>query len=102
MATIITEECINCGACEPECPNGAISQGDDIYVIDPALCTECVGFHDEEACNAVCPVRACTPRAKQKGQGEAAAPPRAKAPPRKDFPAAGGAAGGPVALPQAS
>jgi ferredoxin len=43
MATHITEECINCGACEPECPNEAISEGDDIYVIDPNLCTECVG-----------------------------------------------------------
>ena len=59
MATKITEECINCGACEPECPNGAISQGDDVYVIDAKLCTECVGFHDEEACAAVCPVDAC-------------------------------------------
>ena len=61
MATIITEECINCGACEPECPNQAITQGEDIYVIDPVLCTECVGFHDEEACAAVCPVDCCIP-----------------------------------------
>ena len=61
MATIITEECINCGACEPECPNQAISQGEDIFVIDPQLCTECVGFHDEEACAAVCPVDCCIP-----------------------------------------
>jgi ferredoxin len=61
MATTITEECINCGACEPECPNEAISEGDDIYVIDPNLCTECVGFHDEEACAAVCPVDCCIP-----------------------------------------
>jgi ferredoxin len=61
LATIITEECINCGACEPECPNQAISQGEDIFVIDPALCTECVGFHDEEACAAVCPVDCCVP-----------------------------------------
>jgi len=61
VATIITEECINCGACEPECPNQAISQGEDIFVIDPALCTECVGFHDEEACAAVCPVDCCIP-----------------------------------------
>jgi ferredoxin len=59
VATIITEECINCGACEPECPNQAIAQGEDIYVIDPALCTECVGFHGEEACAAVCPVDCC-------------------------------------------
>ena len=61
MSTMITEECINCGACEPECPNQAISQGEDIFVIDPALCTECVGFHDEEACAAVCPVDCCVP-----------------------------------------
>lgn len=59
MATMITSECINCGACEPECPNNAISQGDPIYVIDPLLCTECVGFHDYEACAAVCPVDCC-------------------------------------------
>ncbi|MFO0571450.1 MAG: 4Fe-4S binding protein [Polyangiaceae bacterium] len=44
MATLITVDRINCGACEPECPNDAISQGDEIYVIDPARCTECVGF----------------------------------------------------------
>jgi ferredoxin len=61
MATMITEECINCGACEPECPNQAITQGEDIFVIDPQLCTECVGFHDEEACAAVCPVDCCIP-----------------------------------------
>lgn len=61
MATVITEECINCGACEPECPNQAISQGEDIFIIDPKLCTECVGFHDEEACAAVCPVDCCVP-----------------------------------------
>src|SRR5688500_440818 len=59
MATTITSECINCGACEPECPNNAISQGDPIYVIDPLLCTECVGFHDFEARAAVCPVDCC-------------------------------------------
>ena len=59
MATMITNDCINCGACEPECPNNAISQGDPVYVIDPKLCTECVGFHDYEACAAVCPVDVC-------------------------------------------
>jgi hypothetical protein len=59
MATMITSDCINCGACEPECPNNAISQGDPVYVIDPLLCTECVGFHDHEACAAVCPVDVC-------------------------------------------
>lgn len=59
MATMITNECINCGACEPECPNNAISQSEELYVIDPLLCTECVGFHDYEACAAVCPVDCC-------------------------------------------
>lgn len=61
MATKITDECINCGVCEPECPNGAISEGEDFYVIDPELCTECVGFHGEEACQEVCPVDCCVP-----------------------------------------
>jgi len=61
MATHITSDCINCGACEPECPNDAISEGDEIYVIDPDLCTECVGFYDHEACQAVCPVECCLP-----------------------------------------
>lgn len=61
MATYITDACINCGACEPECPNEAISQGSDIYVIDQDNCTECVGFHEKEACQAVCPVECCLP-----------------------------------------
>ena len=61
MTTYITSDCINCGACEPECPNEAISEGDEIYVIDPELCTECVGFYDHEACQAVCPVECCLP-----------------------------------------
>jgi ferredoxin len=61
MATHITEECINCGACVPECPNEAITEGDSIYVIDPEQCTECVGFHAKEACQAVCPVECCVP-----------------------------------------
>lgn len=56
MALLINEECINCGACEPECPNEAISEGTDIYVIDPDKCTECVGFFDDPQCIAVCPV----------------------------------------------
>ena len=50
MALMITDECINCDVCEPECPNGAISQGDEIYVIDPELCTECVGHYDTSQC----------------------------------------------------
>lgn len=61
MATHITDACINCGACEPECPNEAISQGSDVYVIDAERCTECVGFHEKEACQAVCPVECCVP-----------------------------------------
>jgi ferredoxin len=61
MAYKITEECINCGACEPECPNQAISAGDEIYIIDPAKCTECVGHFDASQCAAVCPVDACVP-----------------------------------------
>ena len=61
MSTFITDECINCGACEPECPNNAISEGDDTYVINPELCTECVGFHGDEACQSVCPVECCVP-----------------------------------------
>lgn len=83
MAIKITEDCINCGACEPECPNNAIyesgaswrlSEGtkksDDqvhepisetVYYIVPSKCTECVGFHDEPQCAAVCPVDCCVP-----------------------------------------
>jgi ferredoxin len=56
MSLLITDECINCDVCEPECPNGAISQGDEIYVIDPNLCTECVGHYDTPQCIEVCPV----------------------------------------------
>ncbi len=93
MAIIITDECINCGACEPECPNNAIYEGGiewkysdgttlmgkiqskdgkeiiadddqepinmDIYYIAPNKCTECIGFHDEPQCAAVCPVDCC-------------------------------------------
>jgi ferredoxin len=56
MAMKITEECISCGACEPECPTQSISQGDTIYVIDAATCVECVGHHDSPQCVSVCPV----------------------------------------------
>lgn len=56
MALMITDECINCDVCEPECPNHAISQGTEIYEIDPNLCTECVGHFDEPQCQQVCPV----------------------------------------------
>jgi ferredoxin len=60
MALMITDECINCDVCEPECPNDAISMGAEYYVIDPHRCTECVGHFDEPQCVQVCPV-ACIP-----------------------------------------
>ena len=60
MALKITDECINCDVCEPECPNQAISMGESIYVIDPNRCTECVGHFDEPQCVQVCPVE-CIP-----------------------------------------
>ena len=60
MSLKITDECINCDVCEPECPNQAISMGETIYVIDPARCTECVGHFDEPQCVSLCPV-ACIP-----------------------------------------
>lgn len=56
MALIITDDCINCDVCEPECPNEAIYQGDEIYEIDFNKCTECVGHFDEPQCVEVCPV----------------------------------------------
>lgn len=76
MATVITEECINCGACLPRCPNNAIYEGgtpwelngeshpplaEDIYYIVPGKCTECVGFHEREECAVACPVDCCVP-----------------------------------------
>ena len=60
MALMITDECINCDVCEPECPNQAISMGPDYYVIDPNRCTECVGHFGEPQCVQVCPVE-CIP-----------------------------------------
>ncbi len=74
MSLMITEECINCGACEPECPNSAIYPGgeeyelngeklpalsQDFYYVVPEKCTECVGFHDSEQCVSVCPADSC-------------------------------------------
>jgi len=58
MAYKITDECISCGACESECPNNAISEGETIYIIDPARCTECVGSFDTPQCVEICPVEA--------------------------------------------
>lgn len=86
MATHITEECINCGACEPECPNEAISEGEDTYVIDPNLCTECVGFHDYEACQAVCPVECCLPDPERRETEEELYQRAVKIHPDKSFP----------------
>ena len=60
MALLITDECINCDVCEPECPNDAIAMGLEIYEIDPGKCTECVGHFDTPQCVQVCPV-ACIP-----------------------------------------
>ena len=57
---MITDECINCDVCEPECPNDAIYQGEEIYEINPALCTECVGHFETSQCVEVCPVE-CIP-----------------------------------------
>ncbi len=59
MALHITEDCINCGACEAVCPVGAISQGDEYYVIDQDTCVECEGHFDEPQCASVCPTDAC-------------------------------------------
>jgi len=70
MAYKITDECINCGACEPECPNMAISAGDEIFEIDPDKCTECVGHFDESQCAAVCPVDCCIPDPEHKESRE--------------------------------
>ncbi|MEX2163757.1 MAG: YfhL family 4Fe-4S dicluster ferredoxin [Sulfuricaulis sp.] len=56
MALLITDECINCDVCEPECPNGAIAMGEEIYQINPSLCTECVGHFETSQCVDVCPV----------------------------------------------
>jgi ferredoxin len=100
MATIITTECINCGACEPECPNTAIYQGGveyeldgkkaaalhaEIFYIVPEKCTECVGFFDYEACAAVCPVDCCVTDP-QRPESEAVLLDRAKVlHPDKDF-----------------
>ena len=56
MALMITDDCTTCDICLPECPNNAISAGDDLYVIDPNKCTECVGHFDEPQCRTVCPV----------------------------------------------
>jgi ferredoxin len=59
MAYKITDDCISCGACEAECKNAAISEGDSIYKIEAAKCTECIGWFDKPKCVEVCPVDCC-------------------------------------------
>ena len=59
MAFKISDECISCGACEPECPNQAISEGETIYIINPDKCTECAGSYASSRCAEICPVDAC-------------------------------------------
>jgi len=59
MALRINDECINCGACEPECPVEAISEGDEFYEIDPDVCVECEGHFDDPQCVEVCPIDDC-------------------------------------------
>lgn len=61
MALMITEDCTNCDACVPVCPNEAISEGDVIYVIDTARCTECVGAEEDPQCELVCPADCIIP-----------------------------------------
>ncbi|MBW1799717.1 MAG: YfhL family 4Fe-4S dicluster ferredoxin [Deltaproteobacteria bacterium] len=61
MAYKINEECIMCGTCEEECPNEAIAEGEESYIIDPAKCTECVGFYESPRCAINCTVEACVP-----------------------------------------
>jgi ferredoxin len=60
MALLITDECINCDVCEPQCPNDAIYMGAEIYEIEPSKCTECVGHFEEPQCAMLCPV-SCIP-----------------------------------------
>ncbi|GLS82749.1 YfhL family 4Fe-4S dicluster ferredoxin [Paraferrimonas haliotis] len=61
MALIIQDSCINCDMCDPECPNMAISMGEEVYEIDPNLCTECVGHYDKPTCVSVCPIDCIDP-----------------------------------------
>ena len=58
MAYKITNECVKCGYCELECPNHAIREGETIYIIDPEMCTECVGVYESSKCAEICPVDA--------------------------------------------
>ena len=70
MSLIITDDCINCDVCEPECPNDAIYAGEIIYEIDPDKCTECVGHYNKPQCQQVCPVD-CIPLDKNRVETQA-------------------------------
>lgn len=70
VALYITDACINCDVCEPECPNNAIAEGEEVYVIASDLCTECVGHYDQPQCQQVCPVD-CIPRDPEHVESEA-------------------------------
>ncbi|CAG19129.1 MULTISPECIES: YfhL family 4Fe-4S dicluster ferredoxin [Photobacterium] len=59
MALLINDKCINCDMCDPECPNEAITMGEEFYEIDPARCTECIGHYDKPTCQSVCPISKC-------------------------------------------
>ena len=61
MAYRITEDCINCDACRPECPTESVSASEEIYVIDPNTCVECVGYYDVPKCVEMCPIDCCVP-----------------------------------------
>jgi ferredoxin len=71
MSMLISPDCINCDGCVTECPNEAISPGEEIYVIDPAKCTECVGHFEKSQCVNVCPVDAIAPDPDHKESREA-------------------------------
>lgn len=70
MAYKITEDCISCGACESQCPNDAISEGETTFVIEPEKCTECAGSFDKQQCADVCPVEAAKPDPEHVESGE--------------------------------
>jgi len=70
LALLITDDCINCAVCEPECPNDAIYEGEDIFEIDPSLCTECIGHFDTPQCVKICPVD-CIPKDPNHPENEA-------------------------------
>ncbi|MFQ5585486.1 MAG: YfhL family 4Fe-4S dicluster ferredoxin [Thermodesulfobacteriota bacterium] len=65
MALKITEDCVACDVCRPECPVDAISEGEDIYSIDPKVCVECKGYFDAPKCAEVCPTDACVPEGEE-------------------------------------